>query len=151
MQIESRIDQDADISQQITLWSESGSSIIRGNLLAIPIEDTVIYVEPLFLESREQGALPELKRAILTHGNQVVMQPTLEQALVVQVGTARPEAPVDDAGLSGSELERARTLYDEAQAAFQHGDFETYAQRITELGELLEGTDSRDTGNTTSR
>ena len=154
MQIESRIDQDADISQQITLWSESGSSVIRGNLLAIPIEDTVIYVEPLFLESQEAGALPELKRVILTHGDRVVMQPTLEQALAVQVGAARPEAPAPGAGpgagLSEAELEEARRLYAEAQSALRRGDFETYAQRITELGDLLEEADSGGPGNETA-
>ncbi|WP_054519765.1 UPF0182 family membrane protein [Halanaeroarchaeum sulfurireducens] len=158
MQIESRIDQDADISQQITLWSESGSSVIRGNLLAIPIDDTVMYVEPLFLESREQGALPELKRVILTHGDDVVMEPSLEEAIAVQVGAARAEPSVGGAGLTEAELERARTLYGEAQAALQDGDFATYAERISELGELLEGaedresgtTEDRETGNTTS-
>jgi len=145
MQIESRIDQDAEISQQITLWSESGSSVIRGNLLAIPIDNTVIYVEPLFLESREQGALPELKRAILTHGDSVTMQTTLEQALAVQVGAAPPEGPGPGAGLSQAELERARTLYEEAQAALQGGDFATYAERITELGQLLASADAGET------
>ncbi|MEF8854332.1 MAG: UPF0182 family protein [Haloarculaceae archaeon] len=140
MQIESRIDQDADISQQITLWSESGSRVIRGNLLAIPIEDTIIYIEPLFLESREEGALPELKRVILAHGNRVTMQPSLEQALAVMLGAAEPEAPGPGtgAGLTEDQLERAQTLYEEAQTALQEGEFATYAQRIEDLGALLE-------------
>jgi uncharacterized membrane protein (UPF0182 family) len=150
MQIESRIDQDADISQQITLWSESGSAVIRGNLLAIPIDDTIIYVEPLFLESQEEGRLPELKRVILIHGDRVVMQPTLERALAVQAGAAPPTAPGREPGLSGAELDRARTLYEEAQTALQRGDFETYARKITELGELLSEADTQQTGNTTS-
>ncbi|WP_089826791.1 UPF0182 family protein [Halogranum amylolyticum] len=149
MQIESRIDQDADISQQITLWSQAGSSVIRGNLLAIPIDDTVIYVEPLFLESREQGSLPELKRVIVTHGNRVAMQPSLEQALAVQVGPARPAASTPGEGLSEADLEQARTLYEEAQAALRRGDFETYGERITALGALLEGSESQRAGNTT--
>ncbi|WP_231512986.1 UPF0182 family protein [Haloferax mediterranei] len=143
MQIESRIDQDADISQQITLWSQAGSSVIRGNLLAIPIDDTIIYIEPLFLESREQGSLPELKRVILVHGDRVTMQPSLDRALAVQAGAARPEAVSPDTGLSQAELERAQTLYDEAQAALERGDFETYAQKITALGELLEASESQ--------
>ncbi|QIO24793.1 UPF0182 family protein [Haloarcula sp. JP-L23] len=151
MQIESRIDQDADISQQITLWSQAGSSVIRGNLLAIPIGDTIIYVEPLFLESREQGALPELKRVILVHGDRVTMQPSLERAIAVQAGVASPAAPSPGAGLSPAELDRARTLYDEAQAALQRGDFETYAQKISALGELLEASDAQQEGNTTGR
>jgi len=151
MQIESRIDQDADISQQITLWSESGSSVIRGNLLAIPIEDTIIYIEPLFLESREEGALPELKRVILTHGDRVTMQPTLEGALAVQVGAAEPgTGPGTGVGLSEAELERARQLYAEAQTALRDGDLGTYAERIEELGALLSGDDSSTPNNATS-
>jgi uncharacterized membrane protein (UPF0182 family) len=149
MQVESRIDQDADISQQITLWSESGSSVIRGNLLAIPIDDTVIYVEPLFLESREAGRLPELKRVILTQGDNVVMQPTLQEAVAVQVGAARPAQPGTAAGLSPAQLDRARTLYEEAQAALREGDFETYGRKITQLGELLREADPA-SGNTTA-
>jgi uncharacterized membrane protein (UPF0182 family) len=148
MQIESRIDQDAEISQQITLWSESGSDVIRGNLLAIPIDDTIVYVEPLFLVSREAGALPELKRAILTHGDRVTMQPTLEEAIAVQVGAARAQPPSTAPGLSEAELERAQSLYDQAQAALQRGDFAEYGRLITELGDLLEKEDR--TGNTTA-
>lgn len=149
MQIESRIDQDAAISQQITLWSQSGSSVIRGNLLAIPIADTVIYIEPLFLESKEQGALPELKRVILAQGDEVTMQPTLEDALAVRFGTARGEEPVGPGtGISQAELERARQLYAEAQAALEEGDFVTYAEKITELGAYLEELDQ--TGNETA-
>ena len=149
MQIESRIDQDAEISQQITLWSQAGSSVIRGNLLAIPIDDTIIYVEPLFLESREEGSLPELKRVIVTHGERVTMQPSLDRALAVQAGPARPVTSAPGEGLSEAELQRARTLYEEAQAALRRGDFETYGQRITALGVLLDESESRRAGNTT--
>lgn len=149
MQIESRIDQDAEISQQITLWSQSGSAVIRGNLLAIPIADTVIYIEPLFLESKEQGALPELKRVILAQGDRVTMQPTLDEALAVRFGAARAEEPrPPGGGVSQAELERARELYGEAQAALEQGDFVTYAEKITELGQYLE--ELRDRGNQTA-
>jgi uncharacterized membrane protein (UPF0182 family) len=152
MQIESRIDQDAAISQQITLWSQSGSSVIRGNLLAIPIDDTIIYIEPLFLQSQEEGSLPELKRVIVAQGDQVTMEPTFEDALAVRFGAAQPsESGRVGAGLTEAELERARTLYAEAQTALQNGDFETYAEIITELGELLNSAQSRQEGNTTSR
>jgi uncharacterized membrane protein (UPF0182 family) len=149
MQIESRIDQDARISQQITLWSESGSSVIRGNLLAIPIENTILYVEPLFLESREQGALPELKRTILVHGDRVTMQPSLPGALAVLVGAGGPEppGPVPGGGLSPADLERAQRLYEEARSALRSGDLGTYADRIEELGGLLSATEA---GNATA-
>jgi uncharacterized membrane protein (UPF0182 family) len=79
-QIDARIDQDTFISQQISLWSQAGSQVIRGSLLAIPIEQSLLYVQPLYLAA-EQGSLPELKRIIVAFGNQIAMEETLEQSL----------------------------------------------------------------------
>src|SRR5438874_2416387 len=80
-QIDARIDQDPIISQQLSLWNQRGSSVIRGSLLAIPIDQSLIYVQPLYLAAAEQGALPELRRVIVAYGNQIAMEPTLEQSL----------------------------------------------------------------------
>src|SRR5262245_3269843 len=79
-QIEARIDQDAFISQQLSLWGQRGSQVIRGSLLAIPIETSLLYVQPLYLAA-EKGSLPELKRVIVAFGNQIAMEETLEQSL----------------------------------------------------------------------
>ena len=79
-QIDARIDQDTVISQQLTLWSQRGSQVLRGSLLAIPIEKSLLYVQPLYLAA-EQGSLPELKRVIVAFGNRIVMEETLDQAL----------------------------------------------------------------------
>src|SRR5207253_7805354 len=80
-QIEARINQNTEISQQLTLWNQMGSRVIRGaNLLAIPIENSILYVSPLYLRS-EHGHLPELKRAIAAYGEHVVMKETLAEAL----------------------------------------------------------------------
>src|SRR5262249_48891158 len=80
-QIEARINQNTDISQQITLWNQMGSRVIRGaNLLAIPIENSILYVSPLYLRA-EHGHLPELKRVIASYGEHVVMKETLAEAL----------------------------------------------------------------------
>ena len=79
-QIEARIDQDAFISQQITLWSQAGSQVIRGSLLAIPIEESLLYVQPLYLAAAS-GRLPELKRVITAFGNRIAMEETLEASL----------------------------------------------------------------------
>ncbi|MBF8261279.1 MAG: conserved membrane protein of unknown function, partial [candidate division NC10 bacterium] len=88
-QIDARIDQDSFISQQLSLWSQRGSSVIRGSLLAIPIERSLLYVQPLYLAA-EKGSLPELKRIIVAHGNEIAMEETLERALTqVFGGTAR--------------------------------------------------------------
>ncbi|GAI06415.1 unnamed protein product, partial [marine sediment metagenome] len=72
MQIEARIDQDSEISQQLTLWGQKGSTVIRGNLLVIPIEKSIIYVEPLYLRA-EKGEIPELKRVIVSNGSDVMI------------------------------------------------------------------------------
>ncbi|MGF1513860.1 MAG: UPF0182 family protein [Elainellaceae cyanobacterium] len=79
-QIEARIDQNPEISQQLTLWSQEGSRVIRGDLLVIPIERSLLYVEPIYLRA-EQGELPELRRVIVSYGNQTVMEPSLQGAL----------------------------------------------------------------------
>ena len=79
-QVEGRIDQDPVISSQFSLWSQAGSRVIRGNLLVIPLGASNLYVEPIYLQA-ENGPIPELKRVIVSTGNRVVMEPTLEEAL----------------------------------------------------------------------
>ncbi|PPT08278.1 INTEGRAL MEMBRANE PROTEIN (Rhomboid family) [Geitlerinema sp. FC II] len=79
-QIEARINQDPVISQQLSLWNQQGSRVIQGNLLMIPIERSLLYVEPLYLEA-EQNSLPTLARVIVAYENQIAMAPTLDRAL----------------------------------------------------------------------
>src|SRR4029450_6599856 len=79
-QVEARIDQDAFISQQLSLWGQAGSQAIRGGLLAIPIEESLLYVQPLYLAA-ERGRLPELKRVIVAYGNRIAMDEALEAPL----------------------------------------------------------------------
>jgi uncharacterized membrane protein (UPF0182 family) len=85
-QVEARIDQDPVISQQLTLWNQSGSSVLRGNLLTIPISDTVLYVEPLFLQSTSGNSIPELKRVIVATNDSVGIGSDLNEALDVAFG-----------------------------------------------------------------
>ncbi|MCU0821310.1 MAG: UPF0182 family protein, partial [Spirochaetes bacterium] len=80
MQIEARIDQDPEISKQLTLWSQKGSSIIRGNMLVIPVEESLLFIEPLYLKA-ESGEMPELKRVILSFSDKIVMEKDLKTAL----------------------------------------------------------------------
>lgn len=96
LQIEGRIDQNPEISSQITLWSQGGSDVIRGNLLVLPIDNALLYVEPLYLRA-DTGQIPELKRVILASGDTIVMRETLGQAL-----TALFE---DDSGVGPEGLE----------------------------------------------
>lgn len=94
-QVEALINQEPEISQQISLWSRQGSRVIQGNLLVIPIEQSLLYVEPLYLEA-EENSLPTLVRVIVASENRIVMRPTLEEALrdVFQAPPIQPSVPL---------------------------------------------------------
>jgi len=100
-QIENRINQDSYISQQLNLWSQGGSQVIRGNLLAIPIEDTVFYVEPIYIQSSNETSLPEVKQIIIAYGQHIVMEPTFDEALDEILALIEREGVDLDAGESG--------------------------------------------------
>ncbi|MBL7206810.1 MAG: UPF0182 family protein [Candidatus Aenigmarchaeota archaeon] len=136
MQIEARIDQDTDISQKITLWSQRGSDVIRGNTLVIPIEDSIIYVEPLFLEAVERGTLPELKRVIVAYGNQLTMQETLEEALntIFEQATTSVERSEQTAEEKLAEIAR---LYKKAKEALSNGDLAGYANYVDMIEDFV--------------
>ena len=109
-QVEARIDNDPAISEQFTLWGQSGSIVIRGNLLVIPIGDSLLYAEPIYLQADTLN-FPELKRVILASADDVVMEPTLDLAIEALLGgRVRPTAPTGDpvpGGIPPEELQRA--------------------------------------------
>ena len=142
-QIEARIDQDGEISQQITLWSQRGSEVIRGSLLVIPIENSLLYVEPLYL-SAESGSLPELRRVIVSYGNQLAMEPNLERALARIFGDHPVSASRADFGTAPSPLgprsDPLRSLLDHferAQDYLRNGDWAGYGREIGRAEDLL--------------
>jgi uncharacterized membrane protein (UPF0182 family) len=144
-QIDARIDQDPVISQQLALWNQRGSTVIRGSLLAIPIDQSLIYVQPLYLAASEQGALPELRRVIVAYGNQIAMEPTLEQSLARVFGgrpaPAAPAAPTEAAAAptTGTRqlAQRAWEIWTRAQDALRRGDWATYGAEQKRLEETL--------------
>lgn len=146
MQIEARVNQDTTISQQLALWDQRGSRVIRGNLLAIPIKDALLYVEPLYLQA-EQSKMPELRRVIVAHGDMVVMEPTLDKALEKIFGpsggvqkptvTSEPGAkPLSPASVSDL-AQKANQLYDEAQNKLKAGDWSGYGESLSKLKQTL--------------
>jgi uncharacterized membrane protein (UPF0182 family) len=147
-QIESRIDQDTYISQQLSLWSQQGSSVYRGNLLVIPMSNSILYIEPLYLQA-SNSKLPELKRVIAGFGNRVVMEPTLEEALtqLFGKGTTKPPATPGDDQEPGAPQETADTIqdlarqarqyYDQANERLREGDWAGYGQSINRLNEII--------------
>ena len=93
-QVEARIDNDPDISQQFTLWGQVGSTVLRGNLLVVPMDNTILYVEPVFLQA-ENLPFPELKQVIVADAGEVVMRPTLRAALAALSGSSTPAPSLD--------------------------------------------------------
>src|SRR5262249_44198811 len=148
-QIDARIDQDPVISQQLSLWNQRGSTVIRGSLLAIPIEQSLIYVQPLYLAA-EQGALPELRRVIVAYGNQIAMEPTLEQSLSrIFTGPVAPTAapappsgvaagpPPATGGVDRAVVQRAWDAWTRSQDALRRGDWAAYGAEQRRLEEAL--------------
>lgn len=146
-QIVGRINQEAEISQQLTLWGQGGSSVIRGSLLVIPVEESVLYIQPLYLAAASDRNLPELKRVIVAYGNQIAMEETLDLSLArIFGGPTRPAAtPVAEANGRPREQESAQSLirnaaetYNRAQSALKEGDWTRYGEETRRLGEILQ-------------
>jgi uncharacterized membrane protein (UPF0182 family) len=156
-QVVARISQDQVISPQITLWNQQGSQVIWGTLMVIPIEESLIYVRPLYLRA-SGGRIPELTRVIVAYENRIVMQETLEEGLAELFGgkapaptsstsTAAPApSPSTEAGPrpSGTSLDlgalaaQAQAHYERAVAAQKGGDWATYGEELRQLGQVLE-------------
>jgi len=153
-QIENRINQDTEVSRQVSLWDQGGSKVIRGDLLVIPIEQSLLYVQPLYLQA-EGGRIPELKRVVVAYQNQVVMEETLDAGLTRLFGgssgarnqpvappgaaaaAAAPGGPAPGATELRSLVAEARSRYDAALAAQRAGDWARYGEEIRRLGEVL--------------
>jgi uncharacterized membrane protein (UPF0182 family) len=151
-QIVARINQDQEISPQITLWNQQGSEVIQGTLLVIPIEEALLYIRPLYLRA-SGGRIPELTRVVVAYQNQIVMEETLDAALARLFGgpglpaalppttllanasgsTAAPATP-----RTGSLASQAQDHYTRAIRAQRSGDWALYGRELEQLGEVLE-------------
>ncbi|MGI5939219.1 MAG: UPF0182 family protein [Thermoleophilia bacterium] len=161
-QVEARITNDPVISSQLTLWDQAGSEVIRGNLLVVPLEDGVMYFEPLYLQAK-QSPIPELTRVIVSYGDKVVMEPTLTDALAkifggsIGAGSAATTAPSDvetPGGTTGTTIPTGPTTtlpseaaelitqanrhYQAAVAAQERGDTAEHTRELQALGTVLE-------------
>ena len=144
-QIVNRINQETEISRQISLWDQRGSEVLRGNLLVIPIEESLIYVQALYLRA-SGGRIPEMKRVVVAYQNRVVMEETLEAGLddLFGAGAAPKGAPAAgraagapvDRGVADL-ARRAAQLYQQAIDAQRTGDWARYGDFLSQLGEVL--------------
>lgn len=143
-QIIGRINQDPVVSQQISLWSQGGSQVIQGTLLVIPIEESLLYVRPLYLKA-DNGKIPELKRVVVAYENKIAMEETLEEGLYKIFGSeATEEETVKDTGSQTNipvNIEKiikdAVTAYEEAISAQKNGNWANYGEAIKRLGDIL--------------
>ncbi len=142
-QIEARINQNTEISQQISLWNQMGSRVIRGNLLVVPIDNSLLYVSPLYLRA-ELGQLPELKRVIAAYGDRVVMENTLPEALAALFKQAAPvaaspaSASASPVGPTDTPAHEALDHYNKAIDRLKVGDWSGFGTELNALGPLLE-------------
>lgn len=153
-QIENRINQDSVISQQLNLWSQGGSEVIRGNLLAIPIEDTMLYVEPIYIESSNETSLPEVKQVVVAYSDYIVMEENFEKALAkilelvdpsIQQQTDSKEDDVTDENQEGKDpivnaedtLVELSELFDSYQSALSRGEWQEAAELMTQIETIL--------------
>ena len=130
-QIEARIDQRGPISKQLTLWNQQGSHVVRGTLLIIPVAGTLLYVEPLYLEATSQGALPELRRVIVSMGDRVIMRKTLSEAIDALFNntsgnmTSSPQKRTVGTKVEGKDVWKdLHTLEKDADNALRNGDLQ---------------------------
>jgi len=139
MQIEARIDQDSEISQQLTLWGQKGSTVIRGNLLVIPIEESILYVEPLYLRA-ETGEIPELKRVIVSNGSDVMIGQNLEEALgklfVRSFGEREIVVTGEEKTLKDL-IKEVAGYYESAQDFAREGNWSKYGEELQKLEQSL--------------
>jgi uncharacterized protein len=158
-QAQARIEQDPTVSEWITLRTRAGSDVIRGDLIILPIERSILYVEPLFIEN-PQARIPELAQVVVVMGDDVIMQPTLDRAIEVLVGAADPvdplaQVPAVEEGIDPAEegleddpaepapadlddlILRAQQNLEEAIAALRRGDLAGYQRSIQEAERLL--------------
>jgi uncharacterized membrane protein (UPF0182 family) len=143
-QIEARINQNTEISQQISLWNQMGSRVIRGHLLVVPIENSILYVSPLYLRA-ETGQLPELKRVIAAYGDRVVMKETLAEALAALFKESTPALPSpvtpaspNAASPANLRAQEALSHYDRAITRLKAGDWSGFGAELDALRPLLE-------------
>lgn len=158
-QIIARVNQDPEISRQLTLWNQRGSQVILGTLMVIPIKESLIYVQPLYLQA-ESGKIPELRRVIVVAENRIAMEPTLDASLARIFGSnlsietppsgaaaplaqaapaksANPSVALPAASLQGLSAQ-AKQHYDRALQAQRNGDWALYGEELKQLGAVIE-------------
>lgn len=149
MQIEARVNQDQNISKDLSLWNQQGSQVLRGQMLVLPVEDTLIYVEPIYIQAAE-ARMPQLKKVVLAMGNRLIYRDTYDEALAElsglsgfapipteQVATGRGEDP-PAVETGSSELRRVRELLRRYRQLASQGRWSEAGQELEEIERLVQ-------------
>lgn len=138
-----KINQDTTISKEMSLWNSKGSSVDYGDTLIIPINESLLYVQTLYLRSGGTNSIPEMKRVILFDGERLVIEENIEKALaslfnysIEKPGEVNP-APKPETPEANAEMKKAKEIYDKAIEAQKNGDWSKYGEYIKELGDII--------------
>jgi uncharacterized membrane protein (UPF0182 family) len=145
-QVGARINQDPDVSREFTLLGQEGSEVVQGNMLVVPIDESILYVQPIYIQGTAGNALPEFKRVVVVFGSNIVMRETLAEALIDVFGEGPTTSTTSTTVPGGTEVsQQVRDLLDQAQAAFveadtalRSGDLAGYATKVSEAQSLVE-------------
>ena len=149
MQIENKIDNDPDISREMTLWNSGGSTVIRGNLIVVPFKNSLIYVEPVYITSQNNASLPELKRVVVAYNNEVAMEPTIEGAMAKlferhsapsgeEIEEIPPQIMPEDVQSATDAVENAIDAYESFKTASKSNDWTQMGKYLDELDKSME-------------
>ena len=140
----SKINQDTTISQEITLWNKEGSQVVYGDTIILPIKNSLLYIEPLYLRSNGANAIPEMKRVIMMYGDKIISAETIDKALAgifdynTETGETKPNTSANSrSSISKENAAAIKDLYDKAIAAQKNGDWASYGDYIKKLGDLI--------------
>lgn len=141
-----KINQDPAISKEVSLWNTQGSSVQFGDTSIIPIKNSLLYVEPVYLRAQGKNSMPEVKRIIVSLGNKIVMADSIEDALnqifnnsVTENSTNQEQIPQNEN--DKQKLNKAKDLYNQAIDAQKNGDWSKYGEAINKLGKILDDLD----------
>ncbi len=133
--IEKKIDNEPSLAQELALW---GSSVVRGNLLVIPVKNSILYVEPIYISSgKDQGQLPEVKKIVVAYGERVVAKPTLDEALKALFGVNRPAVVTSNEESLEDIISKVLQSFEEMKSFSRENDWENYGKAIKELEENI--------------
>ena len=144
MQIENRIDNDPSISSEMTLWGQGGSNVIRGNMLVVPIKNSLLYVEPVYITTNNEASFPELKRVIVAYGDKIAMGATLKDSLATIFGTdkstnekTRTVTPSTTGGAMDGNLQKIIALYDQYKKYNAANDYQNAGSVMKQIDDLV--------------